>query len=119
MTQLPDAAEQVEAILLVVFTEDDGEMPDDIRSLNSAMRIKSVQRARNHLGEAGGETTVLNLSDDTADDIVWEADERDADAIVLGGRKRSPVGKAVFGNTTQSVILNTTRPVVVTGADIV
>jgi nucleotide-binding universal stress UspA family protein len=118
VTRLPAADERVEAVLLFVFTEADGEMPDDVRSLKSASRVKSVRRARDRLEGAGVETTVLDRSGDTAADIVREAEELDADAVVLGGRKRSPVGKAVFGSTTQSVILDTDRPVVVTGANV-
>lgn len=40
------------------------------------------------------------------------ADEYDAKYVVVGGRKRTPVGKAVFGSVTQSVLLHTDRPVV-------
>lgn len=46
------------------------------------------------------------------DEILAEAEERDARFLVLGGRKRTPVGKAVFGSVTQSVMLNAELPVV-------
>lgn len=45
--------------------------------------------------------------------ILREADEIDASYIVMGSRKQSPVGKALFGSVAQVVLLNTDRPVVV------
>jgi len=44
--------------------------------------------------------------------VVGYADEVDARYVVIGGRSRSPAGKALFGSVTQSVLLNTERPVV-------
>lgn len=40
------------------------------------------------------------------DEILSVADEEDCDYVFLLGRKRSPTGKALFGDDTQSVILN-------------
>ena len=39
------------------------------------------------------------------------ADEVDADMVVLGGRDRSPAGKALFGSTAQEVMLESPCPV--------
>lgn len=43
--------------------------------------------------------------------IVSLANEIDADLVIVGGRKRSPTGKAVFGSTAQEVMLNAPCPV--------
>jgi nucleotide-binding universal stress UspA family protein len=54
---------------------------------------------------------------DPASVIVSEAGSRDARFVVVGGRRRSPVGKAVFGSTTQSVLPNSDAPVVTAFAE--
>lgn len=47
-----------------------------------------------------------------SDEVVRYADEHDARYVVVGGRKRSPTGKAVFGSATQSILLEADCPVV-------
>jgi len=41
-----------------------------------------------------------------ADEIIRTAEEYGCDHVFLTGRRRSPTGKAIFGNTAQAVILN-------------
>jgi len=81
----------------------------------SATQVASVRKAEELLTEAGVEVDVTESSGDPADAIIDVGDEVDADLIVVGGRKRSPAGKALFGSVTQTVILNGGRPVMVTG----
>lgn len=50
-------------------------------------------------------------------EILAAAEESDARYIVIGRRKRSPTGKAIFGSTTQAVLLNTDRPTVTVMTD--
>lgn len=49
---------------------------------------------------------------DPTEEILAVAGELDARYVVVGGRRRSPVGKALFGSTTQEVLLESDRPVV-------
>jgi nucleotide-binding universal stress UspA family protein len=49
---------------------------------------------------------------DPTEEVLAVAAELDARYVVVGGRRRSPVGKALFGSTTQEVLLESDRPVV-------
>jgi len=40
------------------------------------------------------------------EEVLAAAEEHDADHVFIAGRKRSPAGKAVFGDATQRVILD-------------
>ena len=115
VASLPAASEEVEAIVLFVFHGEGRDLPAELERFDSATRIGSVRTVRKHLQDHGITVSVVEDSGDTARDILREAEQYGVDAIVLGGRKRSPVGKAIFGSVTQSVILDTDRPVVVTG----
>ena len=46
------------------------------------------------------------------EDLIKLANETDIDEIVIGVKRRSKVGKFLFGSTTQYIILHATCPVV-------
>jgi nucleotide-binding universal stress UspA family protein len=49
---------------------------------------------------------------DVTDEILAEASSLEPRFLVISGRRRSPTGKAVFGNTAQRILLNANCPVV-------
>ncbi len=48
---------------------------------------------------------------DAADEVLRVAQETDASVIVIGLRKRSPVGKLLMGSSAQRILLDADRPV--------
>ena len=54
---------------------------------------------------------------DPAGDVVAVAEEVDAELVVIGLRRRSPVGKLVLGSHAQRILLEATRPVIAVKAD--
>lgn len=60
---------------------------------------------RDVLSDVDIEPTSVGRVGDKGDEILALADDRDADHIFIAGRKRSPTGKAIFGDVTQRIIL--------------
>ena len=79
----------------------------------SVTQVDAVKRAQELLEDAGVAVELREGSGDPAASILETADELDADAICVAGRNRSPAGKVLFGSVTQSVVLNTDRPVLI------
>ncbi|MET0764835.1 MAG: universal stress protein [Blastococcus sp.] len=50
-------------------------------------------------------------SGEIADEVLRVAQEADASVIVIGMRKRSPVGKLLMGSSAQRILLDADRPV--------
>lgn len=81
-------------------------------------RAVTVQRsggiARDIAETVGGlqEFEPVGLEGDPATALLEYSAERDAEYIVVSARKRSSLGKAVFGSVTQTLLLEADRPVV-------
>ncbi len=50
-------------------------------------------------------------SGEVADEVLRVASETDASVIVIGLRRRSPVGKLLMGSSAQRILLDADRPV--------
>lgn len=76
--------------------------------------MKAVGVARELAGEVEGigDFEAVGLEGDPAAEMVEYGREVDAEYVVVSGRKRSPLGQAVFGSVTQSLLLHADRPVV-------
>ena len=109
VANLPGDASEKRAILFHCFV--------DNPSGASATQIHAIRQARDYFEERGVEFDIAESSGDPTEEIIGTAERVGADLIVVGGRKRSPTGKALVGSVTQSVILDADRPVMVTGVD--
>ncbi len=81
---------------------------------NEAAEInESLDAVRARLDEAGVEHEVRQLvrGQDPAEDLIAVAEEVDADLIVIGLRRRTPVGKLIMGSNAQQVLLDAGCPV--------
>jgi nucleotide-binding universal stress UspA family protein len=72
-----------------------------------------LDEVRSALAEAGvdGEVRQLVRGKAAADELLSVADDLSASLVVIGLRRRTPVGKFVLGSVSQEVLLNAAMPV--------
>ncbi|MDQ2756208.1 MAG: universal stress protein [Actinomycetota bacterium] len=63
------------------------------------------------------ETREMAVSGDAADDLLQVAGEVHAELIVIGLRRRTPVGKLILGSNAQRILLDAGCPVLAVKAD--
>lgn len=61
--------------------------------------------------EVAHEVRLLGRGKEVAADLVGAAEEFDAELIVIGLRRRSPVGKLILGSNAQRILLDAPCPV--------
>jgi nucleotide-binding universal stress UspA family protein len=82
-----------------------GSTADVVRRLDSVRRITSA------LQDAGVDAKVDGVVGEPGERISELAESAGADRVIVGGRRRSPTGKAVFGSTAQQIMLSAPCPV--------
>jgi nucleotide-binding universal stress UspA family protein len=91
----------------------------EMSARENARHEEELARVRAQLDEAGVASEVRQLVRglDPAEDLIAVAEETSADMIVIGLRKRTPVGKLILGSNAQQVLLDAPCPVLAVKAD--
>jgi len=91
---------------LDVAPDSEGATPDAI-----ARRHATIRTLADAYADVDVDHEVRGAVGDRGEEIIDLAEDVRADRVVVGGRRRSPTGKAVFGSTAQEVMLSAPCPV--------
>ena len=113
------AAEEAQlraARLVVVNSHRGGREFDRDDAVDTEADLSDIRR---ELDEAGvdHEIRTLERGMDPADDLVNVANEVSAEFIVIGLRRRTPVGKLILGSNAQRILLDAQCPVLAVKAE--
>jgi nucleotide-binding universal stress UspA family protein len=106
---LPVKTDQLTVTIQRVFQD------EERAETTSVNQLPSGKLAIQLLSDADVGVETRTDEGEPASAIIDTAAEIGADHIVLGGRKRSPVGSLLFGSVSQAVVLDTPLPVTITG----
>lgn len=124
MTRLVVGTDSVETSeRLVAYLESTLESGDEVVAINSLVGGDETTQDELDDGETALEALVDGIEgyvtedhqyvrgNEPVEDLLEVADDVGADEYVIGIRKRSPVGKVVFGSTAQNMLLEADRTV--------
>jgi nucleotide-binding universal stress UspA family protein len=72
--------------------------------------LETLEKSLDEQGVAH-EVRTLVRGNDPSEDLIAAAEESDADFIVIGLRRRTPVGKLILGSNAQRILLDASCPV--------
>ena len=104
------------AHLVVINSARGGRDFDADEAIRSDAELEAV---RSQLAEVGVDAEVRQLVRglDAAEDLIAVAKETSADFIVIGLRRRTPVGKLILGSNAQRILLDAPCPVLAVKSD--
>lgn len=101
---------QLRKVKLIVVYSDHGAQLDSATAVERAEQLEKVH-ALLHTTDVEHDLRHLVRGKDPVNDVLDVADEVEADLIVIGIRRRTPVGKLVLGSNSQSILLEASIPV--------
>jgi nucleotide-binding universal stress UspA family protein len=105
LTRAADLAQSLNAALIVTnVVSSDRESPESVAEYSR----ERLDQARAYLAERGLEAELVPATGQPADAIVALAEERDADLIVVGMRKKGFLERLVEGSVAQDVMRGAT-----------
>ncbi len=98
---------------ILATTAIEGDPKEQLAKLEEAERI--IKEAQKYFDDGGVECDTKLLPANTmsvGENLVFLAQEKQIEKIIMGTSRKSKVGKFVFGSTTQHVILTAPCPVI-------
>lgn len=100
-----------EALVAAVSEAKERDLALLVVTSGAASAAEELRALDERLSNAGVEHRTVPGTGDLAEDLVRTATEEGADLIVIGLRRRSPVGKLILGSGAQRILLEAPCPV--------